>query len=481
MSIITLRDYQVKGVNDIRKNIRAGHQVICFQGPTAMGKTRIFSYITHGAAQKNNSVWILVHRKELLKQASKSIGDLGVNHGLISPSFTSTFDPVQIASIDTLKNRYLRYSPPQLIIVDEFHHCISPTWRKVLDYYISRGTIILGFSATPNRLDGKGLGKQAGGICDSLVLGPQPQILIDGGYLAAPRIFCPNLASPEGLRSKFGEYKRDEVDAMMDKPMIIGDAVKQYSKICPNRPTICFVPSLRMGEHVQEQYRAAGYQATMVDGTLDDRERERRLTDLGGGKLHVLISCQLIDEGVDVPTVEVIQMLNPTQSTAKFLQQAGRGARMFPGKQGYYLLDHVCNTFYQDGRKHHGDPAEDREWTLDGEIKRKGSKTEDKSIPMKQCEQCYCCHPPAPACPMCGFVYQVSAREIEQAEGELVEFDRKRLEEIEEQRRKLFLRREEGRCSSLEDFQSLAKERGYKPGWARFRWEARQNRGGARA
>lgn len=485
-----LRPYQMGspltggGVWEIRRNIARGDQVICFQGPTAMGKTRIFSYITHGAATKGNVVWILVHRRELLRQASASMDEMNISHGLISPQYTpSPFEMVQIASVDTLARRYQKMPVPKIIIADEFHHCVSPTWSKLLSFYISRGTVVLGFTATPNRLDGRGLGKTCGGICDSLVLGPQPQELIDGGYLARPRIFCPTLATPEGLHSQFGEFRSDEVDSMMDKPKIIGDAVQSYSTHCPNVPTISFVRSLKMAEHVVNHYRAAGYQAAMVDGKMDDKERNGRIAALGNGGLHVLVSCQLIDEGVDVPVVEGIQLLDPTKSLARFLQRTGRGARMFPGKKGYYLLDHVCNTFYPNMKPNHGDPSWDREWSLDGEVKRKKSKDDDEpSLNVKQCPSCYAVHMPAPRCPFCGHEYKPEGRQIEEVDGELHEIDQKlhaeRLAKAEELKAKQFRGREEGRCQTLDDWERLGQARGYAGWrkWARIRYEQRQGR-----
>lgn len=471
-----LRGYQMKGVTEIRRNLARGDQVICFQGPTAMGKTRIFTYITHGAARKGNTVWIIVHRRELLRQASDAQRELGVHHGLISPQYTADpFAMVQIASIDTLANRYDKLPIPKIIIGDEFHHCVSPTWYKLLNYYISKGAKVLGFSATPNRLDGKGLGKHVGGLCDSLVMGPQPQELIDQGYLAKPIIFCPTLATTENLHSRYGDFKKDEVDALMDTRKIIGDAVASYTNICPNKPTICFVPSLKMAEHVETQYRAAGYQAAMVDGKMDDRDRKGRISALGNGGLHVLISCQLIDEGVDVPIVEGIQLLDPTQSLARFLQRAGRGARMFPGKKGYYLLDHVCNTFLPNMEANHGDPSWDREWSLDGEVKKK--KSDEKQIKVKQCEKCYATYLPAPKCPQCGHVPDVQGREIEQVEGEINQVTPEQAEEARLAREK---KRQVGRAQTMEELQIIEKQRGYKPGWARHVYQARQGRSGAR-
>ena len=468
-----LRPYQRKGVNQIKGHFARGDQVVCYQAPTGSGKTRVFSYITHGATRKGNTVWIVVHRRELLRQASDALREMNIYHGLISPLYTADpMAPVQIASIDTLANRLNKLPPPALMICDEFHHSVSPTWFKVLRYLISKGTRILGVTATPERNDKKGLGKEFGGLCDSLVLGPQPQELIDMGYLARPIIFRPTLATPEGLHSKFGEFKADEKEALMDTRKIIGDAVSSYSKICPNLPTICFVPSLKMAANMEASYRAAGYQAAMVEGKMDDRERKGRMGALGTGGLHMLISCALIDEGVDVAVVEAIQLLDPTQSLPRFLQRTGRGARMFPGKQGYYLLDHVCNTFLPDMKPNHGDPSWDREWTLEGSVKKK--KKEEKKIAVKQCPMCYRVDfSYVSQCKGCGHVFVSDGREIEQVEGELQEIAPEQLAEMRRQKQV-----EQGRAKKLEDLIAVGRARGMKnpAGWARHILDARSKR-----
>jgi superfamily II DNA or RNA helicase len=265
---------------------------------------------------------------------------------------------------------------------------------------------------------------------------------------------------------------------MMDKPTIIGDAVKSYSSICPNKPTIVFVPSLKMAEHVQTQYRAAGYQAAMVDGSMHDNERKGRLLALGNGGLHILISCQLIDEGVDVPIVEGIQLLSPTMSLGRFLQRAGRGARMFKGKDGYFLLDHVCNTFYPNMTVNHGDPAWNREWSLEGEPKKK-KQPQEAGKPFSQCLTCYRVHAKAPVCPYCGYRYETNGRSPEQVDGQLEAMDPAvlaRLSEIEKSRAMYARMNEEKACKTYQDFSELAKKRGYSPSWAGIRWAAKKKR-----
>lgn len=471
---ITLRDYQLTGVNEIRERFRAGDKNVLFQLPTGGGKTVVFSYITEGASRKGNRVLILVHRQELIRQSSESLQNIGVAHGIIAPGFTPSWDNAQIASVQTIVKRLSQYPANyfQLIISDECHHAGAASWTKIFAHF--SGASILGVTATPARLDGKGLGRAAGGVFDSMVNGPTVSELIKRGYLANPRVYAPPVgADLSNLRKKYGEFVTAESAAAMDKPMITGCAVEHYRKLCGGVPAIAFCASVAHAEHVAEQFRAAGYQAASIDGTMHDNDRKGRIKALGNGGLHVLTSCDIISEGTDIPIVGAAIGLRPTASMGLYLQQVGRALRMYPGKTDAIILDHVGNVM------RHGMPDEDRGWSLDGE-KQGGKKKKDdeQDIKVKQCESCYAVHVPAPRCPVCGHVYEISAREIEIAEGELQELDSKRLAQIEEDRKKMFAKREEGACRSLEDFQALAAQRGYAPGWAFHRFKARQQRGG---
>lgn len=473
--ILKLRDYQQQGVNALRSSFKNDNRNVLYQLPTGGGKTVVFSYITEGAARKGNRVLILVHRQELIRQTSESLSEIGVEHGIIAPGFTPSWDNVQVASVQTLVRRLDKIHAPNLIISDECHHAGAASWGKIFAHFHKAN--ILGVTATPCRLDGKGLGRDSGGFFDDMVQGPTVRELINAGHLANPRVYAPPVgADLSNLRKKYGEFVTAETAAAMDKPVITGCAVEHYRRLSHNTPAIAFCASVAHAEHVAEQFRAAGYNAASIDGTMHDNDRKKRIRDLGNGGLHVLTSCDIISEGTDIPIVGAAILLRPTASMGLYLQQVGRALRMHKGKTHAVILDHVGNVV------RHGMPDKDREWSLDGERQGKKKKKDDEpDVKVKQCEQCYACHAPTPVCPVCGYVYKVTAREIEQAEGELQEMDGKRLAEIEENRKKMFARREEGQCSTLEDFQGLANRRGYAPGWAYHRHKARQQRSGGQS
>ena len=110
---------------------------------------------------------------------------------------------------------------------------------------------------------------------------------------------------------------------------------------------------------------------------MDSALRAQRIEDLGAGRLHVLTSCEIISEGVDVPVVSAAILLRPTQCLGLYLQQVGRVLRPAPGKQRAVILDHVGNVY------RHGFPDDDREWSLQGRQKR--SQAPSDALPIRQC------------------------------------------------------------------------------------------------
>ena len=458
---ITLRTYQQQASDEIRQAYTMGYQAPLLVSPTGSGKTVLFAYIAQHAAAKSNNVLILVHRKELLNQTSRTLDSLEVDHGLIAPGLTFNRSSVQVASVQTLVRRLTKIRwAPRLIIVDEAHHATGKsTWGKILQHYPDAA--VLGVTATPERLDGRGLGKQADGFFDTLVQGPTVTELIKQEYLSPPVVFAPSTADLSGVHTRMGDFIRGETEAAVDKPKITGNAVSHYRKHCHNEPAIAFCCSVAHAEHVAENFTAAGYQAASIDGTLDDRSRRQRIEDLGAGRLNVLTSCEIISEGTDIPIVSAAILLRPTQSTALCLQQVGRSLRPFPGKQRALILDHVGNCL------RHGLPDDDREWSLDSK-KRSARGSDEASLPVRQCERCYHVHRPAPICPKCGFRYPIQAREVDEVDGEL--------EQVTADQVRIAAKREQAKAKTLDELREIGRRRGYKAGWAEYVYKARGGR-----
>jgi DNA repair protein RadD len=455
-----LRPYQERIIGEVRQAISQGSRAPLIVSPTGSGKTVIFSHIADGAGRKNKRVWILVHRAELVDQTSRTMREIGIHHGVIAAGWP--VDPlphVQVVSVQTVVRRTGGLIPPHVIIVDECHHAAAGTWGKILAAFPQ--AIRLGFTATPERLDGKGLSD----TFDTLIRGPEVAWLIENGFLTQPHYYAPpNQLNLDGLHVRGGDYARDEVAKEMDKPMITGDAVQHYQRICPGVPAVAFCASIAHAEHVAQAFAAAGYRAATLDGTLDRQERRQRVRGLADGSIQILTSCEIISEGFDIPVVSAAILLRPTKSLGMHLQQVGRVLRIAPGKERAIILDHVGNCL------RHGLAEEEREWSLEGRPKKKKAGDDEDAPPVRQCPKCYACHVPAPICPECGHLYDIKVRKLEQQDGELVELNAAWMKKQRQQ--------EQGQAQSYEDLVALAKSRGYRMPhfWAKRVWNSRQHR-----
>jgi superfamily II DNA or RNA helicase len=450
-----LRPYQNQLANDIRGAFGSGANRPLAVSPTGSGKTVLFSYITSQVLKRGSRVIIIAHRREILDQISATLKRVGVPHGFIQAGKSTSTQPAMVASIQTLARRLDTIPAPDLVIIDEAHHSVSKSYVQMFAAWPTAKFI--GVTATPERLDGKGLGV----MFDRMVMGPSVQWLIDNGFLAQPVYYAPReVVDLSQVHTIAGDFDRSETEEIVDTPRITGDAVTHYVRFCNRQRAVAFCISVAHAQHVADTFNSCGIPSASIDGTLDPEVRKQRVDDLTAGKILVLTSCELISEGFDLPAVNAAILLRPTQSLSMHLQQVGRALRPYPGKANAIILDHVGNCL------RHGLAEQERDWDLSGREKR---LKKSSLVETKQCSKCFAIFA-GTVCPQCGAQREIAAREIEEVDGEL---QRLSIEDISKKREE---RREEGKCKTLDDFRALAKQRGYKLGWAFFRWQARQRK-----
>jgi DNA repair protein RadD len=463
--MLTPRPYQRQVIDDVRTSYTNKFRAPLAVVPTGGGKTVIFCCIAGEVSSRAKRVLILVHRVELLRQTSIALHKNEIQHGLISPKYTATPTAcVQVASVQTLAGRMHCWDwEPDLIIVDEAHHATAGTWAKILAFYPKAR--VLGVTATPIRGDGRALGVKSGGIFDDLILGPEVAALIEMGFLVRPVVYAPSeRLDLTNLRTmKSGDYDTRDLAAAVDKPKITGDAVSHYAKICPGTPAVVFCVNIAHAQHVADEFKAAGFTASAVDGKMDDATRKCILAGLGNGKIQVVTSCDLISEGTDIPAIGCAILLRPTASLSLYLQQVGRALRVCEGKDRAIVLDHCGNVHT------HGMPDEVRPWSLDGEEKKGKKKKQLAAIKVTQCEKCFSVYQPAPVCPQCGW-FPVAVNDLPDVhEGELREMTEKEVAQLNWLRN-----REVKNATTLEELELIEKARGYQHGWAKHRFRAVQ-------
>ena len=459
MSLILFDDQQLV-LNDTRIALRTNRNVLV-QAATGFGKTVLAAKMSGSANDKGKRLYFICHRSELIYQTHLTFNKVGIQHGFIAAGFTPEYhQKIQICSIDTLKRRFKDIPIPDLCIWDEAHHVGAAGWSAVHGFYDK--AFHVGLSATPHRLDGKGLGQWF----NHMVCGPSVSWLIDNKRLSDYRLIStpvePDLSS---VKTRMGDFKKDELNAAVDTATLTGNIVKHYLKYARGKKTILFAVSIKHSLHLVEQFKANGIMAVHLDGKTPKDERKIASRAFAQGHIDILCNVGLFGEGYDLAAqsgmdvnIECVIDAAPTQSLSLCLQKWGRALR--PKDYPAIILDHAGNW------KRHGLPDQDREWSLDGEDRKKKADSSD-SVVVKQCPECYHVHFPKPVCPECGHVYKVEGRKIEEEDGELIEIDK------EQARREA--KRDQYEADSLDKLIELGRSRGYKnpAKWAAHVYTAR--------
>lgn len=406
---------------------------------------------------KGNTVWFLVHRRELLDQTIDTFDRFGIERKTI-----------YIDMVNTVSRRLdnLHIPEPDLIIFDEAHFSAAKTWQRIIDKFPK--AYIVGLTATPTRLDGKPLGN----IYDSLVNGESIGSLIERGFLAPYQYFAPTLADVTGLDTKRGDYDMKQAEELLSSRTIFGDVIKHYQKHAEGKQTVVYCSTINHSQEVAQAFCDAGYNAVHFDGDTPKRKRKEIIKRFREGEITHLCNVDLISVGFDMPDIDCCILLRPTQSTALYIQQAARALRYREGKVAV-ILDHVGNY------ARHGLPDDEHEWSLEGKFAKPKRFDDEGMLKVRQCENCFNVYKTSEgACPHCGFAITVQREEIEMKEEiELTEIKRKQEEEKLAKQKEIQSivvdYREPSDCQSLQELQEFAKNRGYKSGWTYYQAKAR--------
>ncbi len=406
-----LRDYQIEVLDHLRTSLKQGAKAPLLVLPTGAGKTVIFSELAKDFVAQDKNVLILVHRRELVKQACEKLDLIDVEYGVIASGFDSNQDSsLQVASVYTLWRRIAANKDtfvPDVIIFDEAHHVAAGTWTTIIDKY--KTALRVGVTATPIRLDNRPLGK----FFDRLINGVQVNHLVSKGYLCDHKVFAgAKLPDLSKLKERRGDYQAKDLKKVMDQPVIIGDAVHQYKKHLSNKPAIAFCVDIAHATKVLQQFKKEGVKAELLTGSMKLDERDNVLNRLRSHKTHVVVSVDVISEGTDLPCVSGAILLRPTKSQALYMQQVGRILRPEKDKTAI-VLDHVGNTYRHDFIDI------ERHWKL--EFDHEKIKKLPKPI-FITCKNCGFVYKPQKSCPNCGL--KVSKKELLAIEGELKELKR---------------------------------------------------------
>jgi len=402
---------------------------------TVTHNTVIFSYIAQKSAAKGSRILVLTHRDELLSQTSGTLVDFGLSPKLINSKVKHPADGLLFVGMTgTLSNRLKKeewrkwYESIDLVIIDELH---EQQFNWIFDNALTKSKFVLGVSATPKRIGNQ---RQLSDDYDDMVLGPDMQELINMGYLVPDRYF----SSPvdlSGVHKKAGEYDTEEMYSRYNKTELYSGIIDNWKRICPNTITIVFCCNIQHSINTCKAFNEAGIKAKFLVSdvanpileinaskadlskyNIKKEEYENYIsnfTEYSGnrkeivaqwkrGEFTVLVNAGIATTGFDFPQIETVILNRATTSDNLLLQMVGRGARIYPDKEFFYLLD------FGENCSRLGYYRQQREYSLNHEVGKSG-----QGVPAsKECPKCHALvFASSHICKYCGYVFPKSREE----------------------------------------------------------------------
>lgn len=358
---LDLRPYQAKALDAIEAAEREGVRRPLVVHPTGTGKTVTFSHAIKRRAERGRAL-VMVHRDELAAQTRDKIKMIApeLSTGIVKAELNELDASVVIASVQT-GSRDARLSqlmasatasPFSTIICDEAHHAPAPTWTKMLTglgAFNPYGPLAIGFTATPERDNGKTLG-----VWEKVVSYMSMREAIygtgskkvgghEGGYLVPilPAVVVETGMDMRQVRKTGGDYSDGDLGREMEDSGAITQIADAYVQHAKDRKTVAFTPTVATAHALANALQARGVAAEALDGGTETGERRAILQRLKTGETRVVVNCAVLTEGFDEPSISCVIVARPTRFHGLYVQMVGRGTRIYPGKKDLMVLDIV--------------------------------------------------------------------------------------------------------------------------------------------
>ncbi|WP_289142986.1 DEAD/DEAH box helicase [uncultured Brevibacillus sp.] len=339
---MSMRWYQEKAVSEV---IRLQHEVKrqLIIAATGAGKTIISSEIFR---RMNKKSLFIAHRDELVRQAASKLLQVWpeADVGIIKGQENEVEKQIISCSVQSLVNRMEQITEKvELIIIDECHHAVSPTYLKVIDHFAEKNPdlLIVGVTATPDRTDGKELST----VFDQIVFEINMLDLIKEGYLVNLRgQRIDTGVDLSKIKTTYGDFDEAQLALNFNTAKTNELVVETYLNRCEGKLSVAFCCSVQHAIDLAATFRSFGISAHHVDGTMKDEERRNILSKFAQGEIRVVTNVMVLTEGFDCPEVSCVLMVRPTQSRSLYVQAVGRGMRLFPGKKDCLVIDFAGNS-----------------------------------------------------------------------------------------------------------------------------------------
>lgn len=335
------RPYQRDAIKATLTSIEKGNEKGLWVLPTGTGKTVTACELIRCL---HLPTLFLAHREELLSQTQRTLQRMfpKASTGIVKGATQQWNSDIVIASVQSLHSKRREQINPDrfgLIVVDEAHHSKARTWEELVGYFQSGFTI--GMTATPDRLDGKGLGD---------LFGSEPLYsmslleAIRGKWLVDIRQFAVETdVDLNNVETRLGDFVGNQLAEAVDTHQRNQIIVEAYRTHAEGRRAITFCVTVEHAYSLSNAFTEAGVRSDVVHGNLKSDDRERILDAFQDGGLQVVCNVNVLSEGFDDPGIACVIMARPTKSRAYYQQAVGRGLRLHPGKKDCLILDITDN------------------------------------------------------------------------------------------------------------------------------------------
>ena len=342
-----MRPYQDEARQAVREREAAGIRSLLTVLPTGTGKTVVFANEVKDRAAAGR-VLVLAHREELIQQPADMLRRVApsLEVGVCKAGRNEIASQVVIASVQTLSQpkrleAYAGLGHPVLVVTDECHRAVASTYRRIYNALRAGepgGPLHLGYTATPQRLDGVGLSE----VFQEVVFSRDIKGMVGEGWLTEPRgrIIPVDVDLEHVRRNDAGDYSDAGLDEAMDEKVMRAIAEKWWEH-AQTRTTVAFTASVASAKMLANFANgiAGGIVAAEVDGQTPPEQRREILEMFKVGRLKLIANYGVLTEGFDAPNVTCILVARPTKSEPLYTQMVGRGLRLWPGKEDCLVLD----------------------------------------------------------------------------------------------------------------------------------------------
>lgn len=361
-----LRPYQEECLKALREAYNNGGRLLLVVLPTGAGKTVIASHLPEAFPElAKHGVLFIVNREELVQQAYDKFSRHGLRVGIERADSYANDEPVVVASIQTISrpDRLSRFPRERfgIVFIDEAHHAVSPSYIRVLEWFGTAKTspetrldwkLLIGLTATPDRADNVGLEA----VFDQIAYELSLERLIEGGYLVKVKgMLVSSKTSLDSVAVRRGEFVEKQLSNVVNNPERNELIAKTYLE---NRigPALAFTVTVEHAHSLAETMRRHGIKAYAISGSTPSQERARLVNDFREGKIDVLASAGVFNEGFDAPIATVGLMARPTLSGLLYRQQIGRILRPWPAPEeqtnGHRKTEALIIDFVDNSRRH---------------------------------------------------------------------------------------------------------------------------------